>query len=65
MLRLAAGSGLWHLSGPAGAACGDAGQGGASPVASVLPATGGILPVAAAAGALLILGGLLARRIFR
>ncbi len=42
-----------------------AGQGGASPVASVLPATGGILPVAAAAGALLILGGLVARRIFR
>ncbi len=40
-------------------------EGGASPVASVLPATGGILPVAAAAGALLILGGLVARRIFR
>ena len=46
-------------------ASGGAGQGGASPIASVLPATGGSLPIAGAAGALLILGGLVARRIFR
>ncbi len=46
-------------------ASGGAVQGGASPAVSVLPATGGILPVAAAAGTLLILGGLAARRIFR
>ncbi len=35
-------------------ASGDAGQDGDSPIASVLPATGGILPVAAAAGALFV-----------
>ncbi|MDP9456926.1 MAG: YobA family protein [Actinomycetota bacterium] len=37
---------------------------GSSPVAEVLPATGGVLP-AAALGAMLIAGGLIARRIYR
>lgn len=38
---------------------------GSAPSAKVLPATGGILPIAAAAGTLLLVGGLVARRIFR
>jgi hypothetical protein len=46
-------------------ASGDAGQDGDSPIASVLPATGGILPVAAAAGALFVVGDLITRRILR
>ncbi|MDP9486212.1 MAG: hypothetical protein M3Q49_10610 [Actinomycetota bacterium] len=37
----------------------------ASPAAKVLPSTGGILPVAGLAGIVLIVGGLLVRRIFR
>ncbi len=46
-------------------ASGDAGQDSDSPIASVLPATGGILPVAAAAGALFVVGDLITRRILR
>ena len=42
-----------------------AGQGGASPVASVLPATGGVLPIAGAAGLVILAAGLLFRRIPR
>ena len=40
-------------------------QGSASPVKNVLPSTGGILPVAAAASALLLGGGFVARRLLR
>ena len=47
------------------AASGSAGQGGASPVANVLPATGGVLPIAGLAGLALVAGGLLFRRITR
>ena len=46
-------------------ASGGAGQGGASPVASVLPATGGALPIAGAAGLLIVAAGLPARRLLR
>ena len=46
-------------------ASGGAVRGGTSIVASVLPATGGIFPVAGAVGAMLIFGGLVARRILR
>ena len=44
---------------------GGAVQGGASPMASVLPATGGVLPVAGAAGLLIAAAGLLVRKISR
>ena len=47
------------------AASGSAGQGGASPVANVLPATGGVLPIAGLAGLALVAGGLLFRRVTR
>ena len=48
-----------------GDASGGAGQGGASPMASVLPATGGVLPIAGAAGLLIAAAGLLVRKISR
>ena len=42
-----------------------AGQDSASPIASVLPATGGVLPIAGLAGLLIIAAGLLVRKISR
>ncbi len=49
----------------ASASGGGAVQSSASPAANVLPSTGGVLPVAGLAGIVLIVGGLLVRRISR
>ncbi|MDP9486201.1 MAG: LPXTG cell wall anchor domain-containing protein [Actinomycetota bacterium] len=40
-------------------------EGGTSPIANVLPATGGILPLAGLAGLVIVAAGLLVRRISR